>query len=308
MPGRQLNFSIRGEQYERAFDGIASQFLSVVRVPRADDYGIDAYCHIRSRLDATSSTVGGAFGVQIRGQGCKLQFGGMSKTGETWKAYEIDWLRALGVPLYLARVSADLNRVDFYSLWPIWLVLGGSPAPFRIVCEFNDPSNSTFSLSGATQESDGCAGDRITSTVSLGPPFLSVTQNELSDPTFKEGAAALLRIWVEYDRMTVIRLLLRVAYMQGIREWRTNDFDFPRKLVLKGWMAWGSSPGQNIDDICKTFEPVITNLGWHLQHQDDSAAYNLIPALEWLQATGRLRCACACSNALRTRPRPWPVP
>jgi len=190
--------------------------------------------------------------------------------------------------LYLARVSADLNRVDFYSLWPIWLVLGGSPAPFRIVCEFNDPSNSTFSLSGATQESDGCAGDRITSTVSLGPPFLSVTQKELSDPTFKEGAAALLRIWVEYDRMTVIRLLLRVAYMQGIREWRTNDFDFPRKLVLKGWMAWGSSPGQNIDDICKTFEPVITNLGWHLQHQDDSAAYNLIPALEWLQATGRL--------------------
>jgi hypothetical protein len=34
MPGRQLNFSIRGEQYEKAFDAIASRFLSVVRVPR----------------------------------------------------------------------------------------------------------------------------------------------------------------------------------------------------------------------------------------------------------------------------------
>ena len=53
-------------------------------------------------------------------------------------------------------------------------------------------------------------------------------------------------------------------------------------------MAWSSIPGQNIDDICRTFEPVITNLGWHLQHEDDPAAYNLIPALEWLQSSGRL--------------------
>ena len=27
MPGRQLNFSIRGDQYEQAFDAIASRFL-----------------------------------------------------------------------------------------------------------------------------------------------------------------------------------------------------------------------------------------------------------------------------------------
>ncbi len=171
MPGRQINFSIRGEQYEKAFDAIASQFLSIVRVPRADDYGIDAYCHVRRPLDATSSTIGGAFGVQIRGPGCNLQFGGMNDKGDTWKAYEIDWLRTLGVPLYLARVSANLCQIDFYSLWPIWLVLGGSSAPFRIVCEFTDCSGTIFTLSGATQELGGCAGDGITSTVSLGPPF-----------------------------------------------------------------------------------------------------------------------------------------
>jgi hypothetical protein len=288
MPGRQLNFSIRGEQYEKAFGAIASRFLSVVRVPRSDDYGIDAYCHVLRSLDPASKTVSGAFGVQIRGPGCNLQFGGMNRTGDTWKGYEIDWLRALGVPLYLARVSADLVRVDFYSLWPVWLVLGGSPAPFRIVCGFGDPTSSTFTLSGATQELDGCTADRFTSTVYLGPPFLSVTQQELNDRTFEDRVAALMDIWLQFDRVTVIMLLLQVANVKGIREWRTNDFDFPRQLVLKEWMAWSPTPGQNIDSICRVFEPVITNLGCHLQHQDDLAAYKLIPALEWLQSSNRL--------------------
>ena len=33
----------------------------------------------------------------------------------------------------------------------------------------------------------------------------------------------------------------------------------PRKI--KGWMAWSPIPGQNIDDICRVFEPTISNLG-----------------------------------------------
>jgi hypothetical protein len=45
-------------------------------------------------------------------------------------------------------------------------------------------------------------------------------------------------------------------------------------------MAWSPVAGQNIDDIVRVFEPTITNLGVHLQHQDDIAAYKLIPALE----------------------------
>ena len=51
MPGRQLDFSTRGEMYENAFAAIASRFLTVTKVPRAYDYGIDAYCHVRRSLD-----------------------------------------------------------------------------------------------------------------------------------------------------------------------------------------------------------------------------------------------------------------
>lgn len=288
MPGRQLNRSLVGERYEKAFDAITSRFLSVVRVPRPDDYGIDAYCHILRSVDAISKTVGGAFGVQVRGPGCHLEFGGMNDKGTEWKAYEIEWLRSLASPLYLARLSTDCTRVDFYSLWPVWLVLGGSPAPFRIVCEFDDPSNNPFTLPEATKEEDGSYGDRTTWFTPLGPPFLSVSQEQLSDPVFVGLAANLMWHWVETDRMTVIRLLLRVAYCVGMYEWFTNDFDLARPRKIKGWMAWSPIAGQNIDDIAKIFEPTITNLGVHLQHQDDVGAYKLIPALEWLEATRRL--------------------
>jgi hypothetical protein len=288
LSGRQLNFSIRGEQYEKAFDGIGSRFLSVVRVPRPDDYGIDAYCHILRPVDGISSTVGGTFAVQIRGPGCNLQFGGINEKGNAWKSYEIEWLRSLAVPLYLARVDPDCTRVDFYSLWPVWLVLGGSPAPFRIVCEFDDPSDNPFTLPGATKETEGSWGDRTTWTVALGPPFLSVTQEQFSDSRFIAGAASLMSLWVESDRMTVFRLLVRIAYFVGMYEWFTNDFDFVKPRKIKGWMAWSPVPGQNIEDICRVFEPTIANLGVHLQHQDDWAAYKLIPALEWLESRGWL--------------------
>jgi hypothetical protein len=287
MPGRQLNLSIRGEQYEKAFDAIASHFLSVVRVPRPDDYGIDVYCHILRPLDPISSTVGGTFAVQVRGPGCNLRFGGMDRKNVAWKGYEIEWLRSLAVPLYLGRLSADCTRIDFYSLWPLWLVLGGSPAPFQIICEFDDPSNTPFILPEATKEPNGSHGDGMIWTVALGPPFLSVTQEQLRDETFIPSASILLSTWVELDRITVIKLLLRISHFVGMNEWSTNDFDFTKPRQTKSWMAWSQVPGQNIDDICRVFEPVITNLGTHLQHQDDTAAYRLIPALEWLQSTGR---------------------
>ena len=146
-------------------------------------------------LPAPSKTVGGAFGVQIRGPGCNLQFGGMNDKETEWKTYEIEWLRSLAVPLYLARLNANCTRVDFYSLWPVWLVLGGSQSPFRIVCEFDDPSSSAFTLPEATKEAGHAYGDGATSFTSLGPPFLSVTQEQLSEPTFIDRAAFLMGHW-----------------------------------------------------------------------------------------------------------------
>jgi len=69
--------------------------------------------------------------TRVRGPGRDIQFGGLSDKG-AWKRYEIEWLRSLAVPLYLARLDESRSRVDLFSFWPIWLVLAVSRAPFRI--------------------------------------------------------------------------------------------------------------------------------------------------------------------------------
>jgi hypothetical protein len=163
-----------------------------------------------------------------------LQFGGMNEKG-SWKAYEIEWLRTLAVPLYFARVSADCTRVDFYSLWPMWQILGGSSAPFRIICDFDDASDSPFALPELGGEAGGSAGDGNTYRVPLGPPFLSATQEQLSDLKFNQCAVELMSMWVKVDRAIVTRLLFGLPNFNGISEWFTNDCNFPRGVPLTNW-------------------------------------------------------------------------
>ena len=74
---RQLNFSIRGELYEKAFDGSHRGFYQ--SSPRADDYGIDAIATFFVPL-MQFRPASGTFGVQIRGPGCNLQFEERTKT------------------------------------------------------------------------------------------------------------------------------------------------------------------------------------------------------------------------------------
>lgn len=54
------------------------------------------------------------------------------------------------------------------------------------------------------------------------------------------------------------------------------------------WQFWDSRPGANITRLCRTAAPILVNLGAHLQWQNDLAAYNHVPALEWLDSKGYL--------------------
>jgi hypothetical protein len=42
-------------------------------------------------------------------------------------------------------------------------------------------------------------------TVHLGPPFLRLTNDALNDPGFRLRSVAILRTWIAYDRLTMIR-------------------------------------------------------------------------------------------------------
>jgi hypothetical protein len=76
-----------------------------------------------------------------------------------------------------------------------------------------------------------------------------------------------------------------VPVLNGITGWRTNPTEV---LEQRMWQFWDSRPGANIARLCHTASPMLVNLGAHLQWQNDSAAYNLVPILEWLDENGYL--------------------
>ena len=225
--------------------------------------------------------------TRVRGPGRDIQFGGLSDKG-AWKRYEIEWLRSLAVPLYLARLDESRSRVDLFSFWPIWLVLAVSRAPFRIICECEDRSDKPQDVRPRSSElTDSGHGDGLTWTVPLGPPFLSFRQNDLDDSIFAHKGRELLLQWIGLDRATLLRFQLGVSYVEGIRTWSTNEFDSAARIT-KQFMSWSSIKGENIDRITRTIEPLLVNLGVHLQWQDDPNVYRLIPLLELLESVETL--------------------
>lgn len=292
MPGRQLNIASRGMQYESFFESLFSEIATVVRVPRAYDFGIDAYCEVKIPLDSQSSTTVDLFAVQVKGGDSNIVFGGRNK-GE-WKRYEIDWLRTLSVPLYLARVDKKCTRVDFYSLWPIWLVLWKVRLPYKMVCSTLAPSEVQWQfdenmfvkyVSAKDTHNDGF-GDNRQWNISLGPPFLSLTMEKLRDDKYKSKVTEMLLFWMNFDRQTLIRYRLGIAVIEAVWQWTTNVSPTHGDVRLR--MGWSQQPSENITELAKAIEPPIVNLGVNLQWQHDMAAYKLIPVLEWLESRSLL--------------------
>lgn len=122
-------------------------------------------------------------------------------------------------------------------------------------------------------------------TVGLGLPFLRLTGEDLDDPAFRQRAVAVLRTWIAYDRLTLMRYHQFIPVLTGITGWRKN---LPEVLEARTWQFWDARPGANIARLCQTAAPMLVNLGAHLQWQNNQAAYKLVPVLEWLDGQGHL--------------------
>jgi len=76
-----------------------------------------------------------------------------------------------------------------------------------------------------------------------------------------------------------------VPVLTNFTSWSTDP---PESLESRTWHFWDSRPKANIERLCQRAGPILVNLGIHLQWQNDHAAYNLVPVLEWLDGNGRL--------------------
>ena len=165
--------------------------------------------------------------------------------------------------------------------------------PFEIVCQHRPAQDEPYlwvKPADEEREEGKGHGDGKRWTVDLGPPFLSLTMARLQDQEFQKKAVAILSTWIQWDRMTLLRLQQRVGVLQPPLRWSTNSDGF----VPGTLMAWSWEPGANLLPLYQAFSPVLMNLGVHLQWQDNVDAYILIPVLQWLrglnQPAGRRRC------------------
>jgi hypothetical protein len=133
----------------------------------------------------------------------------------------------------------------------------------------------------ATQSrGDGCCW-----TIDLGPPFLRLSVDDPQDEAFRANAAHVWTTWIAKDRSNLMRFHQSIGTLEVFNRWRTNSVD---QMGIQVIQYWSPSPGENLDRICATGEPLLVNLGIHLQAQNDSSAYSLIPVLEWINARQQL--------------------
>jgi len=174
-------------------------------------------------------------------------------------------------------------------MWQLWLVFWQqSVSPFEVILKTHAVTAEphTWADPQKLQNPNGAGkGDGMTWTIDLGQPFLQLTSECLNDPGFRQKATAVLRTWIIHDRLTLMRYHQFIPVLTGITKWNVNSPDI---LEARTWQFWDSRPGVNIARLCQTVSPMLVNLGAHLQWQDDSTAYLLIPILEWLDAKGSL--------------------
>jgi hypothetical protein len=278
MPGQQANFAIEGDRYEITVQNILMSILSMVNIPRQRDFGIDFYCSVLLRSGNFAQTTRDLFALQVGGRSKPITYGGL-RNGIPCQ-YEIDWLKSLTIPIFHARISADRETVDIFSLLPVWRIFFRSPSPFKIECEFQEPSEDLFTLPDeqpTPSNEEGAFGDGNIWRVNLGPPILSVTKRNLDASEFADRAKMLLRLWLQPSWTTIVRFQTGIALTDFIMSWSTNSLD-----VLQGQkMYWSPVPGANILELFQALQPALINLGANLQWQDDAAAFTLIPILEW---------------------------
>jgi hypothetical protein len=270
-----------GAQYESTVNALLTPFASLVSVPRNEDFGIDFYCHTREPTGTHTETVTHLAALQVKGGDAGLTYGGLDANGD-WRKHELAWLMSLSVPLYLVRVQHDRRAVEIFSLGPVWhRFVAQSVYPFELICVTRPLSTDTdWQLAAPTHSPGPERGDHRRWTLDLGPPILRVSVDDSSDVASCQRSASLLQTWIANDRQNMMRFLQGVPVVTCFTSWQTNSVDGLRRSISQHWSA---TPGQNITQLCQTAEPMLVNLGIHLQWQNDPAAYALIPTLQWLK-------------------------
>src|SRR5712691_8091540 len=109
MAGRRHEMNSIGESYEVFAESVLSRIATLTRIGTKQDFGTDTYCLPRVRAGERMERVTELCLLQVKGGRSPLEYGGLDRNGKC-KGHELEWLKTLWAPLYLATVDAQYQR------------------------------------------------------------------------------------------------------------------------------------------------------------------------------------------------------
>jgi hypothetical protein len=288
MPGLQLENRSLGAGYQSFAETVVGRIAALAPVPDPHDFGVDFYALPRKPLPGKAETAIELCGVQVKGgDQDEVTYGGRRPNHE-WKHYQVEWLRDLDVPLYIAAVDRDFTEVRLYSTTPVIGVFIRAGLPLQITCTLGAPAfDEDASISEPHYEQvDAVPGsDGRRWTCDLGAPFLLLRLPDLRDEATRTRLFDVFVAWIRSDRVAQMYLHQHVPWHMLPLKYRTNQFP----TAFQEWLFWNVTPGATVGGLERHLAPPIAALVQHLIGQQDAAALGLwVPVLKWLDSHGNL--------------------
>jgi hypothetical protein len=225
--------------------------------------------------------------VQVKGgAAADVSYGGIADG--VWQRHQIEWLRGLNVPLYVAAIDNAFTSVRLYSTSAAYRVFFQAGTPFQVTCRLGQPA---FDSDCGVAEPKSEIAERVDGsdsthwTIDLGAPILELRLPELLDELHREKMRDAFIAWIRLDRLSQLYFQQNISYNVAPAVYRTNAFP----TVLQERLFWDPTPGKPSVHIERQLAPVLTVLVQHLLGQNDlTSLREWLPALRWLDGRGNL--------------------
>jgi hypothetical protein len=265
MPG-SIWFPFRqGDRSEYLALYMLSALGICIYVPRTEDVGADFYCSLAKR-DGNRMTFHLPVIVQLKSNSIRrLSFGGPDEKGR-WKKEEVDWLFGQELPLLIGLADKASSKLDLYSTSSMWAARYTGRDFGQLDFLLPDPGDlheSVMPTYSAVKDWPQGIGDGRKCELSLGPPVLSMSIDDVEDETKLTQYREILSVplAIEQDNITYRRL--QVHFFKCLHRFSTNT-------PVQGTIFYCvSNPvvGTNTREQLESLKPIIVTLAYNYKIQ-----------------------------------------
>jgi len=236
MPGAQHKISRFGSWTEILVESCLKTIAFTARIPREEDVGHDFFC-VLSEVQGDLFKAGPSFTVQAKSDAKPLVFK---------KEHEINWLRELQNPFFLAVGNRDELRVDIYSTWARFNGFLRKAAKLIKL----QPGPPTGGRSNPWTADDGSE-----QVIALGEPIIRAQMKDFMEEDRAKEFRDILWQWVMLDRQNIANAEIGLHWIIGPKEYKTNE-----RLSLKEAILWTYYHAQNLERCELNFGRAATAL------------------------------------------------